>query len=1265
MKYIFTSLLAGSMLFANAQQTQVAPQNNELKQLEKTFKQKFEADLALAQTKALTQNLKLRYTQKDGTIMEFAGFDKAGQMLYNKTYNVGAGRTISTNKVWPGGTIGTALNGAGMLNKLGEWDGGAVLVSHQEFGGRVTQVDGATTLSDHATHVAGTMVASGVDADAKGMSYAASLKAYDWNNDESEMASAATAGMLVSNHSYGTITGWTWNEGENRWEWWGDESISATEDWKFGFYDDQAQSWDNIAYNAPNYLICKAAGNDRGDNFSGTHAVRDLNGQWVTSTAVRNKDGNTLGYDCLPTYSVAKNVLTVGAVNKIGNSNTNNGYVNAAGVVMSSFSGWGPTDDGRIKPDVVAAGVSLYSSFSGSNTDYSSISGTSMATPSVTGSLLLIQQHYNNVKGKYMRSASLKGLVIHTADEAGTTEGPDYKFGWGLVNTAKAVQFITDSSLNQLTERTLTSGSTYTQNISCDGSSPLKVTICWTDVAGTPPNMALNPTTKMLVNDLDIRVTKTSDNSVTLPWTLNPANPAAAATRADNSRDNVEQILIAAPTPGSYTITVSHKGVLTNGAQNYSLIIGGIIGKPSASFSSNVSSICVGGTVTYTDNSGGNPASRVWYFPGGTPSTSTAASVMVSYAVAGKYPVALRVTNAIGTDSTYKSNAVQVGGLTLPFNETFEPNSSSLSSWTVDNPDNDSTWYLAAIGGTTPGNTAACMPFYNSNVLGEKDQLISPALSFKGFQNVTLTFKHAYTNYSFGETDSLNIYISTNCGTTWTKLKALGENETNNFRTLPNNSENYFIPDASNKWCSSNCNTINLSAYDGLNNIKIRFEGVTYYNNNLYLDNIAITGTALKPVTQFGTQQISACVGNPVQFIDSSTNNPTSWQWTFTGATTVNVTTQHPAVIYNTPGTYSVKLKTSNSGGSDSLTKTNYITVLPSPNIPNITSGGKSGLCTGDSLRLSTDSVNTGYEWYMNNAFVNGANTNSYYAKTAANYQVKLIGANGCGRKSSVLNLMESTKPVTPVITSNLSGAAFCAGGTATLTSNANTGNQWLKNGAIINGAVNKTYPTQDSGSFSVITSTNGCSSDMSNIIALSIKAKPVTSAISGETNAKNNSTETYSVTPTAGSTYNWTINGGTVVAGAPVGSINVLWGNSGSGTVSVKETGANQCFGDIKTLNVTLSPNTAIQTISFMNAIEVYPNPTYDDVHITFHQSSNGVVKLNVLNMIGQEVYSETIGQKTSGDTYTIDMDKFNSGIYFVEISSTEGTKQIKVIKK
>src|SRR5690606_1271290 len=147
----------------------------------------------------------------------------------------------------------------------------------------------------HATHVAGTMIASGISANAKGMSYMATLKAYDWNSDAFEMQQAAQSGMLISNQSYGLISGWNYNSSSSRRVWWGDRFISSTEDNKFGQYDERAAEWDEIAQNYPYYLICKAAGNDRSDNKpTNVSTWYHADGTQGTGTAP-GKDGGTLG----------------------------------------------------------------------------------------------------------------------------------------------------------------------------------------------------------------------------------------------------------------------------------------------------------------------------------------------------------------------------------------------------------------------------------------------------------------------------------------------------------------------------------------------------------------------------------------------------------------------------------------------------------------------------------------------------------------------------------------------------------------------------------------------------------------------------------------------------------------------------------------------------------------------------------------------------------------------------------------------------------
>lgn len=533
-----------------------------------------------AQAFAKAAGFPLRQELPGGRILELQRIAPGIGPIFYVTNNLDAADSVSTDEVRPGGSAGLSLEGAGMI--VAEWDGGAVYPDHTDFIGRLTQMDAPAEVSGHSTHVAGTLIGAGdgLEPRSRGMAYAAQLEAWDWNSDTAEMAAAAAGGLLISNHSYGIAAGWLYLGGlpPDGWWWIGGAADTDLEDPNFGYYDAESQLWDQIAFDAPYYLIVKAGGNDRSDTGPSPgeeYWVVDQDGiKLFTSTLPRPFDCAPAGYDCLPTHSVAKNVLTVGAVDDVPG-----GYSPLSGpsqVVMSPFSSWGPSDDGRIKPDIMGNGVFLISAWPDSPF-YAAAAGTSMAAPNVTGSLLLLQEHYEDVNGSgnFMRSATLKALAIHTADEAGDDEGPDYAFGWGMLNTKTAAAVITGDggADHQIIEGSLADGATNSVPVNiAEADSQITATLVWMDPPGTPVAPSLDPPDLMLVNDLDLRIT---DGPTTyLPWVLDPANPSAAATRGDNFRDNVEQVKAVGVGPGIFTVEVSHKGGLLGGlGQDYALII--------------------------------------------------------------------------------------------------------------------------------------------------------------------------------------------------------------------------------------------------------------------------------------------------------------------------------------------------------------------------------------------------------------------------------------------------------------------------------------------------------------------------------------------------------------------------------------------------------------------------------------------------------------------------------------------------------------------
>lgn len=466
-----------------------------------------------------------------------------GKPLYISTDNVLAAQATRTDALHVGGSLNLDLEGENMI--VGVWDAESARASHVEFldnqtipQSRIVFSDlSGTVIDDHATRVAGTIMAKGTSANAKGMAPKAVVNSYDWDGAEQEMLTEGANGLLVSNHSYGFPI-FRSN---------GTQQKPAE---KIGNYSSLAREWDLVLFSAPYLLPVTSAGNEGTETYTG---------------------GLATGYDKLTDLSTVKNNMVVAS--SIVSFNASGG-VQFFG--RSSFSSQGPTDDFRIKPDITGKGENVFSSSESNDTAYNTQNGTSFSAPNVAGSLILLQQYYNQLNSNYMRAASLRGLACHTAKDDVVKPGPDPFVGWGLLDAATAAQTITDASSNLATikELTLSDGETYTYQFSASGSGPIKASICWTDPAGVTSNSPNNVLSPRLINDLDLRL-EDANSTVFTPWKLNKANVAANAIKGDNDVDNIERIDINSGIAGNYTLTVTHKGALTNGLQAFSLIITG------------------------------------------------------------------------------------------------------------------------------------------------------------------------------------------------------------------------------------------------------------------------------------------------------------------------------------------------------------------------------------------------------------------------------------------------------------------------------------------------------------------------------------------------------------------------------------------------------------------------------------------------------------------------------------------------------------------
>ncbi|MEN6336922.1 MAG: S8 family serine peptidase [Phycisphaerales bacterium] len=434
------------------------------------------------------------------------------------------------------------LTGSGIV--IGQWESMHPDASHVDLAGRVVNVGDKWPVGDHATQVAGTMIGDG--SLLPGRRY----------------RGMAPGASIVSFHTWETVA-----ELKQQYR----EAIDLYQ------IDIANNSWGKVEWHVYKDYAAAMDGIVRGS------LGRRLPVVWAV--------GNEGGWGTILCTAVAKNIVTVGATNSDDNS-------------LWAWSNKGPTGDGRIKPEVVSPGCearsggAIWSALPGNR--YGGACGTSLATPSVTGTMALILDDWRVIHGGDPLPSTLKGLLIHTATDLGAA-GPDYAYGYGLIDAKKAIDLVRVDTLDDV----VTESSILVQNERDirmldvgPGETELRITLVWDDYPAEP--MA----GRALVNDLDLVVIG-PDGRRYFPWTLDPYLPQEPAirTQADHT-NNVEQVCVENPPAGTWQVTVWGTTV-PRGNQSYSLLTsrGGLaLAPPGKSLFSVVGAL--GGVVAEFDDGG-------------------------------------------------------------------------------------------------------------------------------------------------------------------------------------------------------------------------------------------------------------------------------------------------------------------------------------------------------------------------------------------------------------------------------------------------------------------------------------------------------------------------------------------------------------------------------------------------------------------------------------------------------------------------------------
>ncbi len=552
---------------------------------------------------------------------------------------------------------------------------------------------------------------------------------------------------------------------------------------------------------------------------------------------------------------------------------------------------------------------------------------------------------------------------------------------------------------------------------------------------------------------------------------------------------------------------------------------------PVADFAANRINICVGDCINFTDLSTGTPTSWAWTFTGGTPGTSTIQNpTNICYNTAGTYAVTLISTNVNGSDTETKTAYITVSSpIALPlvegFQATFIP-----PNWQLINPDLDFAWVQSTAAGGF-GTSTQCASFDNltpaTSTAGYLDEMITPKYNFTGVSSATMTFDVAYCRYSAVYTDSLRVFVSTDCGSTWTAVYNKGG--FTGLQTAPDNATTVFVPTAA-QWRTE---TVSMTPYAGQANVMVKFQNRSGWGQMLYLDNINITGAGA-PVASVVIAQTAGtnpmCAGASATFTATPTNGgatPT-YQWQINGTNVGGATASTFTTTTLATGNIVTCIMTSSLGGvvgSPATSNAITMTVNALPATPTI--GSSTPDCVGQTISLTSNTIaGATYTWTGPATFTSALEDPTRPSATlamAGTYSLT-VTVGGCTSAVATTAVVVNAIPATPTVGSN---TPVCAGGTILLTSNTIAGATyaWTGPSTFTSALEDPTRPSAIAamaGTYSLTVTVGGCSSAVATTV-VAVNAAPATPTVGSSTPDCVGQTISLTSNTIAGATYSWT----------------------------------------------------------------------------------------------------------------------------------------------
>lgn len=1086
------------------------------------------------------------------------------------------GRTLHRTSVLNDGVRN--LKGDGM--NIGVWD--EIASQHLDFSpsGRLVNVETGSAGS-HGTHVSGTVGSKGIiNPNARGMAPNATIYSYNgFNNDvQVEMATAIpTYTLISSNHSYHDGLG-----------------VQCGLSGASVAYSLRARNTDINLNNNLYHLHCHSAGNAQSSCASG----------WGTITG---------------TGKAAKNNLVVAAITSLE--------------AMTSYSSFGPVHDGRVKPEISAMGDGVFSTYTPLNS-YGTISGTSMSTPGVTGTVAVLAQRYKQLNGNVLPPSMLiKNLVCNTAQDLGNV-GPDYRFGFGRINALAAVKTMEE---NRYQLNTIATGATNDITVTVPaGASRLRVMLTWNDPAAAANSAAA------LVNNLDLRVT--DGVTTTLPWILNPTTPSVAATRGDDNYSNIEQVTIDNPPAGTYTLRVIGEAVTSGPTQAYALswdinqpyieVIypnGGETFSPSGSqvITWDNSGVTGNQTVQYSLDNGATwttisstvPAATTrltWSIPAGA-NTSTALVRIFSGAITDNSDATFKI---LGTVTGFSGSGVSCNAGEVIFNWTAVTNATHYDIYRLD----PTTANFVLLGNNITGTT------YTATGL-------TPNTSMW----FTIRSKNNTTGAESERAVAINVTTSNGGG----GLGAVGT--ISGITSVCGNQTGVVYSIAAVAGATSYVWTVpagvTITGGQGTTSLTVDIAGGTSGTISVYASNgscqtapntLAITaGNAGAAPTSGGNQLQNVCPGGVVPTLTATATPAPGYTIVWYSAASGGTVVASPTLsAVGTVTYYAASRET--SSGCESATRTPVTLTINSVPAASASAAGPTTFCQGGSVVLTANTGST-YLWS------NGATTQSITVTTSGAYTVTVTNGS-CTSTSAPVNVTVNTLPEANVSAGG--PLSFCQGNNVVLTASAGSSWSWS------NGATTQSITVTNSGNYSVtVTNANGCvATSSATAVAVSpnpqvtITASPYTRLYPGRV-----TTLTANVNPPGTYNYTWYRNG-TVVPGATGATLpGIDLDKLGNYTVTVTNTTGLPCSNTSAALSIL---DSAIAKLFIL------PNPNGGVFDVVYYSAGATTYTLSLYDSKGALVYSRAYSISAPYQRMNVNIKQHGRGIFQVVLTDKGGKR-------